>query len=294
MDHPDNARLWSFYLADMTIRKLSRHTVLNYQQTLKSLDSFLGKAFSDATKLDLMGYVADQQSKVASATVHLRFIGLRVFYNWMVREELISSSPMRTIPEPAVEDTEPAVSTDADLRTLLANCSSKSFLDRRDNALIRIMLEPGGARRAEILGVKVEDVDLDNGLMRVMGKGGKPRFIPFGAKTAQALMRYLVVRSKHKYASEDELWLGRFGALTIHSLRMILRKRCKAAGIANIYPHQLRHTAADRAMAAGISDLDMQTLFGWTSPAMLAVYARSNRTARAVESARKLNLGDRL
>jgi site-specific recombinase XerD len=294
MFSPDNEVLWRFYLADLTIRKLSEHTVANYRQTLGTFDAFLGKPFTEATKLDCMEYVADQQTRCAERTVHLRHVGLRVFYNFLVREELIAKSPMKDIPEPEIQDTPPPIPSEDDLRKILKVCSGTSFLDRRDTALFRIMAEPGGPRRAEVIGMTLEAVDYGNGVIRVLGKGKKTRYIPIGNRTSQALMRYLVARKKHKYGEDEALWLGRFGALTIHSLRMILRKRCKEAGIKNLHPHQIRHFAADRAMAAGITDQDMMTLFGWTTQQMLQIYGRANKDQRAIETAKRLALGDKL
>lgn len=290
-----NQRLWTFYLADLRIRKLSHHTIANYLQTLNGLDKFLKAPFTDASKLDLMSYFADQQTRCAERTVHLRYVGINVFYNWMLKEELIPRSPVKGIPEPEIVDVAPVIPPDDSMKKLLKVCAGTNFTDRRDTAIFRMMAEPGGPRRAEILGMRIEDVNFEESLFEVLGKGGKRRVIPYGARTAQALMRYMVARTKHRYAASDVLWLGHLGPLKESSLIQILRRRCNAAGIRRINPHAIRHYSADKALASGdLSDLDIQTLFGWSSNKMLEVYARANRTQRAIASARKAGLGDKL
>ena len=127
-----------------------------------------------------------------------------------------------------------------DLRKLLKACEGRDFLDLRDAVLIRLMLEPGGMRRAEITGLTVDSIDLENDVVVVMGKGRRPRAIPYGHKTGQALTRYLRVRMGHQRAKldPDALWLSQKGALTDNGLAQMLERRCAQAGIGKIKPHQ--------------------------------------------------------
>jgi site-specific recombinase XerD len=287
-----NNRLWIAYRHDLKIRRLSAATVTNYFETLLDAERYFKTSFDTLTRLDIKAYLAEASERLADSSVHIRWVGLRAFFNWMISEDLMSTNPMTGVPEPSVIDNPPRIAPMKDIQALLKSVSGTSFRDRRDNALFRLMLEPGGMRRAEAIAMLVKDVDLDSELILIHGKGGKERYLPYGARTGQALMRYLHVRAKHKDAAEPALWLGRFGALTIYAIGQILKVRCDSAGIERINPHGLRHFAADRAMSAGISDLDLQTLFGWSSARMLAVYARSNRTARAIASARDKALGD--
>jgi site-specific recombinase XerC len=113
----------------------------------------------------------------------------------------------------------PVVSVE-NLRKLLRACDGREFLDLCDAALIRLMLEPGGMRRAEAIGLTIDSVDLDSDVVVVMGKGRRPRAVPYGHKTGQALTRYLRARSRHPYAQRtDALWLAQKGLAAI-----VLRK----------------------------------------------------------------------
>jgi integrase/recombinase XerC len=287
-------RIWLLYRADLRIRRLSPRTIENYYESLSDAARCLKQPFASCTRADLKMYLGDCTDRLADSTVHMRWVILKIFYNWMVREELIQKNPMDGIGEPQVVDNPPPIRNDDDIRKLLKACSGTSLRDRRDTAIIRLMLEPGGPRRAEIIRLTLEDLDLENELLTILGKGGKTRYIPYGAKSSQALHRYMIARDKHKDSSADALWLGKFGPLTIYALGQILEARCEQADIQKIKPHDLRHYAADKSMAAGISGIDMQTLFGWSSPRMLSVYARSNRTARAIASAREKSVADHL
>lgn len=289
-----NQRIWLLYRADLRIRHLSPRTIENYYESLSDAARCLKQPFETCTRADLKLYLGDCVDRLADSTVHMRWSILKIFYNWMVREELIQKNPMDGIDEPQVTDNPPPIRSDDDIRKLLKACSGTSFRDRRDTAIIRLMLEPGGPRRAEVIGLTLDAVDTEHELLTITGKGNKIRYMPYGAKSSQALNRYLLARDRHKDASSEALWLGRFGPLTIYALGQMLEARCQQAGIQKINPHGLRHYAADKSMSAGISGIDMQTLFGWSSPRMLAVYARSNRTTRAIASAREKGVGDRL
>ncbi|MBB3082492.1 site-specific recombinase XerD [Geodermatophilus sabuli] len=93
------------------------------------------------------------------------------------------------------------------------------------------------------------DVDLDRELAYVTGKGSRPRVVPFGAKTAQAVDRHLRVRALHPYARSPRLLLGQRGPMTPDGARDVLHIRAAQAGVADVHPHRFRHTFAHRWLA---------------------------------------------
>jgi site-specific recombinase XerD len=111
--------------------------------------------------------------------------------------------------------------------------------------VLRLLLDTG-VRVSEVCGLELTDVDLDRELAYVLVKGAGPRVMPFGAKTAQAVDRYLRVRALPPYARTSRLLLGQHGPMTPAGARDVLHTRAAQAGVANVHPHRFRHTFAHR------------------------------------------------
>ena len=160
-------------------------------------------------------------------------------------------------------------------------------------AILRLLIDCG-LRLAELTNLTVEDIDWDHEVIVVVGKGSRPRAVPYSPKTAQALDRYRRARAKHPQAKSPAWWLGNKGALSSSGIAQLLRRRCKDAGIEQLHPHQLRHTAAHHAAKAGLGDSDMMRVFGWRSRQMLNRYGASAADERARDTYKRLAPGDRL
>jgi site-specific recombinase XerC len=173
--------------------------------------------------------------------------------------------------------------------------AGKGFDERRDNAIIRLFLDTG-MRKSELAGLRVSDVDLDvDQVAIVLGKGRRHRACPFGRKTTLALDRYMRLRSRHPYAHEAALWLGRVGPLAANTIEAMIRGRGRQAGIEGLHPHIFRHSFAHYFRALGGSDSDLARLGGWrpASP-MLQRYGASQADRRARDAHRDYSPGDKL
>jgi integrase/recombinase XerD len=218
---------------------------------------------------------------------------IQQFFKWW-SEWTDEPNPMAKLRPPAVPEKDVPVLRKEQLGALLKNCSGKTFVDLRDLAMILLFMDTG-IRRAEMAGIKVEDLDLDMREVKVHGKGRRDRVVSYGRKTAVVLDKYLRIRGKQKLKDNPALWLAEKnrGALTRWGIYEMLKRRAEAVGIEELYPHLLRHTWA-HFKKQQISEEELMRLAGWRSRQMLDRYAASTASERAREAGRRTALSDQI
>lgn len=250
---------------------------------------------TDVQRRHIEWYLAWMIDTRPASTALNKYKGLQQFFKYLLDEEEIARHPMERIPQPSTPQKLIPILSDEELTALLATCAGKTFLERRDTALIRLLMDTG-ARLSEITLLDLDDVDIKRDLVLMRGKGDKQRSIPFGEKTGQALTRYLRVRAKHKSAAQPALFLpdrGQ-GRLAPNGVKIMLRRRGNAAGISHMHAHRLRHTLAHEWQLNGGNESDLMMIMGWESPEMLRRYGKAAAAVRAQNSHRTLGLGNRV
>jgi site-specific recombinase XerD len=258
------------------------------------------------TREDIQGFLTHLQGTRSQATAHNRFRALRAFFNFMgdgaderiLRREplgVIERSPMRRMAPPKRST---KLLLTYSLRTRSKNCGTwpkgraRASPRRRDAAIIRMFLATG-IRAGEMANLRLDDLDRNRQIARVGGKGRKYRHVPYSGAAATSLDRYLVVRGENKFASRaDHVWLGIKGHMTRSGLQQMLERVGKRTGIEDLYPHRLRHVFVDACFTNGMSESEVMALMGWSTSAMCRRYASARRTQRAIESYRRLGIGD--
>jgi site-specific recombinase XerC len=281
----------------------SDHTTSNYLNSIGryhtvAIDLGLPLAPDRITREHIEVFLsAERERGMRPNTLFQRYMGLRALFKWLAEEGEIAASPMLNMRAPKVPEDDVRPLADADIRALLRVCSGRGFTDRRDTAIIRLLVD-SGLRLAEVAGLQLRnrdgrtDVDLDTQQFRVLRKGGKVRFVPFGAKTALALDRYLRARSDHKHSDSNAFWLGQRGPLVRHGIYVMVKQRASQANI-TAHPHQFRHTWATIWSDGGGDPLDLKELGGWSDLKIVERYTKHTQQERARQAHRRHSFADR-
>jgi site-specific recombinase XerD len=270
------------YLQWLTIEKgRSRATVEAYKRDLLALERWLDEHRIELTLLseeDLERYFNEARgAKRAPSTVARAVASVRGWFAYLVDEGYLGLDPSarlkggrrgRTLPKPLAEK---------EVIRLLDSIPAASGVDLRDRALLELLYDTG-ARVSEVVGVELSDLDFDEELILVTGKGAKQRLVPIGATLTRALRAYLepsgraaLLRSKK---SSRVFLNARGGPLTRQGVDLIIHKRALAVGIqrSRISAHVFRHSCATHMLAHGADIRVVQELLGHVSIATTQLY----------------------
>lgn len=238
-------------------------------------------------------FTADLIERVEASTARSRQLAVRRFSAWLADEEEIERDELVGLKPPKLDVKVVRELTEDEAKALIAACQGKALRDRRDEAIVRFMLETM-TRASETIGMRADEIDLGVGLAIVRrGKGGKARRVPFGPQTARSIDRYMRLRRAHRLADTPPLWLGDRGReFSYWGLYWALKRRAKAAGLGDFHPHVLRHTGAGRWLDAGGTEGGLMSVAGWSRREMVDRYTRATSERRAADEARKLDLGN--
>jgi integrase/recombinase XerD len=259
-------------------RGLSANTLAAYRSDLLQLIAFLKgrrKGLRTAGGADLADFLAHgAASGLTPASVARKRSALRSLYRFLRRERLMDHDPTADLPKGRTARRLPKVLTEGQVRRLLEGVEGADPLSLRDRAALEL-LYACGLRASELCGLRLGDLDREQGVVRVRGKGGKVRLVPVGRVALGAVERYLQ-RGRPLLAgaaTPRELILnGRGRPLSRHGLHLIVRRHAQRARVGWVTPHTLRHSFATHLLNGGADLRVVQELLGHTDLSTTQIY----------------------
>jgi len=262
-------------------RNLSEHTVRAYSGDIVEFVKLVDKGEElepeAVDHLMLRSYLAHLRSSGRSRTTMARKLAsLRTFFKYLVREEMMPDNPAADMRTPRKEGRLPGVLDENQVRTLIEQPDTSSFLGLRDRAILEVLYSTG-MRSGELVGANIDDVDLIGEVVRVRGKRKKERLAHLGSYAVAALKDYLEQRRlepRAPFFDKRALLLNRFGGrLSARSLRRTINKYFKLAGLRlRVTPHTLRHSFATHLLDRGADLRSVQELLGHESLQTTQIY----------------------
>lgn len=268
------------------VKNASPHTLRNYELDLKSFCEYL--TFSKVT------WQAIDRKIIRNYLAHLAFQGkmkksmarhlstLRTFFRYLFEHKWIATNPTELIETPKLEKKIPTTLTYPQVVQLLEMPDTKTLLGLRDKAIMELFYS-SGLRLSELVALNRRDVDLQNRVMRLKGKGNKERLVPITTTAASWITTYL--NHPERYCDMDghlreadpcAIFLNKLGTrISVRSVDRNFEAYFKSSGLAGkVTPHTIRHTIATHWLENGMDLKTIQTLLGHSSLAATTIYTK--------------------
>lgn len=303
-----------------TVKNASEHTIRNYAIDLNSLKDYLEKeilgtkqddrpekiyhegnyqdrwqgkdallALDTITKQQIrsfLSFLTQQQSN--KRTIVRRISSLRTFFKYAISQNLIAVNPVEDLEMPKLEKKIPASLSYDQVKTLLEQPDSSTYLGFRDRAIMELFYS-SGLRVSELVALNRKDLDLKNLTIKLRGKGKKERIVPITKNAAEWLSNYLEHPERHleteghlPEVDSEAVFLNKLGTrLTSRSVDRNFRKNLKQTGLSsNITPHTIRHTIATHWLEKGMDLKTIKVLLGHSSLSSTTIYTQVSTTLK--------------
>jgi integrase/recombinase XerC len=262
-------------------RNVSAHTLRSYQSDLEQLSAFLGdSALSVVDHQTLRRFIARLlQDNMKKSSIARKLSAIRVFFTFLNREGILTSNAARLVATPRREQRLPTVLTADDairlMESPLAGSAAHDGVMLRDRAVLETLYSTG-IRASELIGMNRADIDRNDSLVRIRGKGRKERIVPIGSKALYAIDAYL--GSLTVSPDTAAIFLGPSGKrLTVRTVQRILENHRKQLGLKQkASPHALRHSFATHLLESGADLRAIQELLGHASLSTTQRYTHVN------------------
>ena len=271
-------------------RAMSPNTVASYCSDVKKFAEFHNDALEKADPDAVISYLSSRK-KLSERSQARLLSSLRSFYDWLILEKIIEENPCDKVDMPKLGVYLPTVLSVEEVEAIIDSAQRKDWFGLRDKAILEV-LYGCGLRVSEAVELKISGVYLDEGFLRVIGKGNKERLVPLGEMAGDALRNYLDSRPAPADAeSDDVLFLNRFGKrFSRVSMFNLVKKQALAAGITKeLSPHTFRHSFATHLVENGADLRVVQEMLGHESITTTEVYTHIEAETWQKDIADRLN-----
>jgi integrase/recombinase XerC len=257
-------------------KNASPHTCRNYSKDLEQFEKFLktsGLHLSPEGEIEmgkvdrwtLRKYLSSLHRKNKKSSIARKISTLRSFFKYLVREQRVTANPAKSVSTPKREKPLPSTLTvDEAFRLVESPIEAGKGQQARDRAILELLYS-SGIRVSEMVGLNLNQLDMELGIVKVMGKRRKERIVPVGSKAIEAVNAY--VEERGVVNGEDPLFINsRGGRLTARSVGRLVKTYTTRSGIfRKISPHSLRHTFATHLLDSGADIREIQEMLGHAS-----------------------------
>jgi len=285
------------FLLSCRVNDLSPRTIADYEQKVGSFIAFCHSQGAieakDVTPNHVRLFLLVLRERIKPSSVHDYYGCICRFFNWLVQEGVIEHSPMQRMQPPRVPKQVIQPFSSEDVKRMLVLLEyDRTLRGYRNKAIVLVFLDTG-LRLSELASIKLDHVDFDNGLIKVMGKGRKERIVRVGKETQKALLRYLLERRDQS----PYLWVLPDGSpMQPRGIQAFIKRLGRRAGItgARCSPHTFRHTFAVACLRNGMGEFSLQLLLGHSTLQMTRRYAQAFGVSDALSAHERASPVDNL
>jgi site-specific recombinase XerD len=214
---------------------------------------------------------------LSPSSVHGHVRTLKAFFNWLLSEELIEKNPAKGLKPPKVPKTLVSILSDKEIASIMNSFSRSNPLDMRNQTIFMLLIDTG-IRIGEAIGLKLDDLYLNDGYIKVFGKGQRERIVPIGSNVQKAIHKYLFrFRPKLPNTSINNVFLSiRNKQMSDNSMKLMFRRLAERTEIKRLHAHLCRHTFATKFLSNGSDIFTLQKILGHSTLEMVRRYSNLN------------------
>lgn len=265
------------YLSD--IKKFSPNTIKAYRQDIDQFLVFFDYSLSDLSRDKIRDFLSSLYiTSNNRSTVSRKIYAIRSFFHYLIQQGKAEKNPMDLISIPKAEKKLPEILTEDEMIRFLDQLPGESLSEIRNKALFELFYA-SGLRLSELTNLRRENINFDERLVRVLGKGNKERIVPFNRKAGEILKEYILLSDKQYKKESEYIFLNLNGKkISDRGVEKIVKEVFKKIGDSgkNVYPHLFRHSFATHLLQRGVDLRMIQELLGHSNLSTTEKYTTLN------------------